>query len=569
MDINTFIDKLKSLTTTENLLSVGREVNELRTHFDDFLLEEGRKKQVAFLVAKDNGEHVVYTEEIDPLQDEFYEIYTSYKAKRKELVDKRDNAQAENLKLKRGLIVKLKNIIENEENIGAAFGSYKEIHESWKKIGDIPREKRDEVQSEYSRLLEDFFYNMKIYKELKEHDLHRNEQKKLEVIQHIKDLQKIESIKEIESVIKSLQNEWEETGPASRDQWEPLKKAYWENCRTVYDRINVYYEDRRNEHKENLEKKTVILENVKVLISELNSLDTAKAWEEKTKQLIALQEEWKQIGFGPRKENEEIWKLFRSECDTFFAQKKIFFEEIKKEFDVLVDQKERLIEKAVKLQSSTDWKTTTEQLIQLQKKWKTIGNAGQRNEQRLWKEFRAVCDAFFKAKDAHFALLDESNEANLIEKRAVILTIEQHTLATDKKQALADLKAFATTFNEAGQVPSKSKDEIFKAYKAAMDLHYSTLDLKGEEKDKIMFEARIDTLKASPNAHRLFDKEKMDLRHKIDQLKQEVIQYENNMGFFGRSKGSLALKKDVESKIEFSKQKIEDLNRKIKMIPNE
>jgi hypothetical protein len=305
------------------------------------------------------------------------------------------------------------------------------------------------------------------------------------------------------------------------------------------------------------------------LNTSISNLKSVKEWDEATQQLLKIQEAWKLVGFGPKKDNEEIWQLFRAECDTFFAAKKEFFDGLRSEFDAIALKKQQLIEQANALVSSTDWKKTSEQFINLQKKWKAIGNAGQRNEQRLWKEFRTACDAFFNAKQAFYNEQDALNVSNLTAKQDLIAKIEAYVISEDKQQALADLKDFTNAFNAIGHVPVKEKDGIYNAYKKAIDTHYQSLKLEGDEKEKILFQSKIDTLKSSPNAEKLLEKEKAELRRNIDTLKQDIIQYENNLGFFANSKGANDLKKEVEKKIEHSKRKIEEMKRKIKMIPNE
>ena len=569
MEKQTFLDELKALVANEDKLSIGRDVNELRTRFDDFVLEDERKKQVAVLEAKENGENVEFEREDDPIRNEFYEVYKEFKSAWSLALDSKKAIQSENLKQKRSLIARLKDLIANEEHIGAAFNAYKEIHEAWKLIGEIEREKRAEVQAEYSKLLEDFFYNMKIYRKLKEHDFHRNEQVKLEVIQKIKDLASNESLRDIEGLIKTYQNEWDEIGPVNKDRWEAIKGSYLEVVRSVYERINKFYEDKRAVQADNIEKKQILLSKAVELNSSISEVKTIKDWDEKTQELLSIQEYWKQIGFGPKKENEEVWQLFRTECDSFFANKKAFFDQLRSGFDAIVTQKEQIIAQANQLKESTDWKKTSEQLVALQKKWKNLGNAGQKNEQRLWKDFRSACDAFFNAKQGFYDEQDKLNETNLVAKRELISKIHAHVISEDKQQALADLKEFTSTFNEIGHVPMKEKDGVYTDFKTAIDAHYKSLKLEGEEKEKVLFQSKIETLKSSPNASKLLDREKADLRKQIDTLKQDVIHYENNLGFFANSKGANDLKKEVEKKIEFSKRKIDEMIRKIKMIPNE
>jgi hypothetical protein len=570
MEKNAFIEELETFVQNEDVLAVSRDVNELKARFEDYILEEERKDQVAMLDAQEKGEE---HESIDlkPLKDAFYDIFNVYKEKRKLLVEARNKEEEENLRRKKFIISKMQEMIQTEENIGAAFGTYNELHEEWKKIGDIPREKRDEIQKEYSRLLELFFYNIKIYRELKDHDLKRNQQLKEEVIHQLEELKNQSSIKELESALKRLQNEWEEIGPVQNDQWEALKSKYWELTRSLYERIHQFYDERRNILTENLTKKKELLEEAKQFVE--SSLDhaTAKDWDLATETLLKFQEKWKSIGFGPKKENEAIWQEFRQQCDTFFSKKKEFFGSIQEKYNEIGEAKKKLIDQALALKESTDWKETSEKLIQLQKKWKASGHAGQRLEQKLWQDFRGACDSFFNSRQKHFEQQDKELETNLIAKQDIISKIETYELPENKQQALNDLKEFTSAFNAVGKVPMKAKDSIYHAYKAAIDKHYGKLKLEGAEKDKVMFQARLETLQGSPDAGKLLSRERSDIRQQIEKLKAEIMQLDNNLGFFARSKGAGAdaLRKEVEGKINAAQNRIEALKTKLKQIPNE
>jgi uncharacterized protein YlzI (FlbEa/FlbD family) len=228
-----------------------------------------------------------------------------------------------------------------------------------------------------------------------------------------------------------------------------------------------------------------------------------------------------------------------------------------------------LIDQVKSLKDSTDWKATAEKVVQLQKQWKNIGHAGQKLEQKLWMEFRGACDAFFNARQKYFEEQDKELEVNLAAKQELVKEIENYKPVSDKKQILADLKEFSSRFNVAGRVPMKEKDVIYKAFKTALDSHYGALKLEGDEKEKVLFEARIDTLASSPDAQRLFSKEKFEIRQQIEVIKSDILQYENNLGFFAKTKGTNPLLQEVENKINASKNKIEVLTRKLKMIPNE
>ena len=568
MENNVFIEELKSLTTQEDILAVSRDVNELKTRFEDYILEEERKDQVAQLDAQEKGEEY---EPVDfrPLKEAFYEVYSAYKEKRKVLVDAKNQEEGENLRRKKFLLSKMQEMIQSEENIGAAFGTYNEIHEEWKKIGDIPREKRDEIQKEYSRLLELFFYNIKIYRELKDHDLKRNKQLKEDIITQLEDLKNQSAIKELETALKRLQNEWDEIGPVQNEEWEKLKDRYWEIVRSLYDRIHQFYDERRQSLQENLTKKRELLEETIALVEASMANAAVKEWDQATEKILGIQEKWKSVGFGPKKENEEIWQEFRAQCDQFFARKKEFYGSIQGKFNEIADAKRKLIDEAKALRDSQEWKETADKLIKLQKAWKNAGHAGQKLEQKLWQEFRGACDAFFNSRQKHFEEQDKALETNLIAKQDLIAKIESYELPEDKQTALKDLKEFTSTFNAIGKVPMKQKDTIYNSYKSAIDKHYSKLKLDAAEKDKVMFQARLETIQGSPEAGRLLSKERSDIRQQIEKLKAEILQLDNNLGFFARSKGADVLRKEVEGKIKAAQDRIEGLKLKLKQIPNE
>jgi len=568
MESTDFIGRLKELAANEDVMAVSQEVNELRGKFADYILEEERKAQVAKLEAEERGETVPETDN-DFGKEEFYEIYTAYKTARKAAIDELKATEERNLQQKRGLISKLKDVVQNEENIGAAFAAFKEVQEEWKTIGDIPRDKRNDIQTEYSKLIEDFFYNIKIYKELKDHDFNRNHQLKLELIDTLKKLVEVKSIKEVEAQLKALQNDWEDIGPVPNEKWEELKDAYWTEVRSIYERINRFYDDRRSEQQENLNKKQAIIDALTPALEGFNDWNSVKEWDEKTSMVLDFQKQWKGIGFGPKKENEKIWKEFRALCDQFFEAKKAFFKEANAAFDAVADKKKALVDKVEALKESTEWKETSNQIIQLQKEWKKLGHAGRRNEQKLWKQFRGACDQFFAARQAHFDEKDKQFEVNQKAKEALLETIEAYTLPESKEEALTQLKTFATEFNGLGHVPMKVKDAIYKRFKTIMDTHYGALKMEGAEKDRVLFQAEIETISSAPNAHRRFQQLRNDIRQQIDREKKEINLLENNLGFFSSSKGADALRKDVEKKIQRSNDKIDGLKRKLKAIPNE
>jgi len=569
MEPTNFQEKIHALEGAEDLIGLGRDASELRQEFEDFIIEAERVEQVKRLEASDLGTSY---EEYDyaQIKEAFFDAYKSFQEKRKKQVELKTVLENENLIQKKALVERLKDVIENEENIGTAFNAYKEIHENWKKVGDIPRDKREALQKEYSRLLEIFFYNIKIYKELKEHDYKRNQQLKEAIIFKLKQLRTANlPVRDAEANLRSLQDEWEEIGPVQNDGWESLKNAYWETVRGVYEKFNEHYEQQRVVLKENIDAKKSLIEKLLVVNQNLENVSSAKEWDQKTKDVLGLQESWKKIGFGSRKENEVVYQEFRKHCDVFFQAKKEFSKDIESKFKEVADKKRLLIDEAKALSHSQDWKSTSEKLIQLQKKWKDSGNAGHRFENKLWSEFRGACNVFFEAKEAHFKVQDESNTSNLTAKTELIAEVQNWVMPTDKQEAIAALRSFQNRFNELGQVPMKDKNAVYQNFKKAMDDKYASLKLEGIEKESIMFKAKLDNLQSSPDRTRLIQGEKIEIRKQIEILTKEIMLSENNLGFFAKSKGADALRMEVEKKVKHTQDRIQQLKQKLKLIPNE
>ena len=475
--------------------------------------------------------------------------------------------EKKNLMLKKELIAELGKLVADEENIGKAFSAHKSIHERWSEVGNIPRKNYQDIQAEYSKLNEQFYYNIGIYKELREHDLRRNSQKKKDIIAALDGVIALESIRETEAEIKRLQAEWEGIGPTFQEEWEGIKEAYWTKAKEVYKKIQLFYDDRKASQAENLAAKKALLEKAEAVVNQAN--ETPKDWEAHTKELIALQAEWKTIGFAARAENEAVWKAFRAVCDDFFNRKKEHYSARNEVYDANRDRKRVLVDKANELKDSTDWKETSNAIIRLQKDWKAIGSAGQRNEHKLWKQFRGACDHFFDAKKAHYAKQDEGYKGNLTAKEELIKKIEAYKPAADAKETIDGLKAFSAEFNAIGHVPRDEKDRIYKAYKAALDVHYDQLDMGKKEKEAILFQAKLDQLQQSANPGRMLDQEREHIRKDINKLQDEILQYENNLGFFANSKGAEKIIADVQKKIDKNKGLIDELKAKMKLIPYE
>ena len=563
---NELIEKLSAKIGEDDLISNIREVNQLKVDFDDWLLKSEGSQQVEVLKAKDKGETI---EQIDfsIIKEQFYVLYGSYKENRKKQIELKNQLEEANLKQKSALITELKTLVENEENIGSAFKAFNTIQETWKKIGDIPRAKRDIIQKEYSRLREMFFYNMNIYREIKDHDYKRNAQLKQEVIHKLQSLRNGESqIREVEKSLRSLQDDWEDIGPVNNEEWEILKTSYWEAVRSIYDKINKHYDEYRQIQNDNLKKKREIIAALKSKIQEGADLRNIKQWNNLTNEVKKAQEDWKKIGFASKKDNDKIWKEFRSLCNSFFDERKVFFKS-KDEVDQKArDVKKDLISRAVEFNNSEDIQAATKGLIDLQKKWKTTKNAG-RYERSLWEEFRKVCDQFFNKKEEVSNEFKKSLEENLKAKNAAIASFKKKELPKDYTEQ--NLQEDIESFVAIGPVRKDKSSHVLSDFIAVLKEKVKGLQIKPEQVELTIFKLKMDSYALMENRKDIFFKEKNNLRKRISTLENDILQSETNLGYFSVSKGAEKLFDKVNKKNEDTKEEIELLKRQLKMIPNE
>ena len=563
---NELIEKLSAKIGEDDLISNIREVNQLKNDFDDWLLKSEGSQQVETLKAKDKGETI---EQVDfaIVKEQFYVLYGSYKENRKNQIELKNQLEEANLKQKNALITELKTLVENEENIGSAFKAFNTIQETWKKIGDIPRTKRDIVQKEYSRLREMFFYNINMYREIKDHDYKRNAQRKQEIIHKLQSLRNGESqIREVEKSLRSLQDDWEDIGPVNNEEWEILKTSYWEAVRSIYDKINKHYDEYRQIQNDNLKKKREIIASLKSKIQEGEESRNIKQWNNLTNEIKKAQEDWKKIGFASKKDNDKIWKEFRSLCNSFFDERKVFFKS-KDEVDQQArDVKKELISRAVEYNNSEDIQAATKGLIDLQKKWKTTKNAG-RYERSLWEEFRKVCDQFFNKKEEVSNEHKKSLEENLKSKNEAIASFKNKELPKDYSEQ--NLQEDIESFVAIGPVRKDKSSHVLSDFIAVLKEKVKGLQIKPEQVELTIFKLKMDSYALMENSKDIFFKEKNNLRKRISTLENDILQSETNLGYFSVSKGAEKLFDQVNKKNEDTKEEILMLKRQLKMIPNE
>ncbi len=508
-----------------------------------------------------------------PLTDDedrkFKQLIDSFNTKVNEIRKQRVKKEAENLAAKMAIMDELRTMITSEENIGTAFQRFQELGEKWKSIGPIPQQNYRELQRDYSHLRDEFFYHIRIYKELRDHDLKKNTAMKQALISDMEAVQHVDSVKEAETMVKEYQEKWHQIGPVVKEEWESIRDNFWNATRVVYDRINEYYKARRAEHEENLQAKQALVDKVKVIAAEADAKN-AKDWKSLTDQVMELQTAWKNVGFATKKDNERIWKEFRGACNEFFEKKNTFFTEMKSQFKGAFDKKQALLQQAIQLKTSTDWRQTADKLKALQAQWKEAGSAGPRDENKLWSKFREACDTFFQNRKTHFDALDAEQAVNAQEKEQLLSELEHFTHLPDRGATLDTLKAFSTRWMNSGRVSPKMFDAFNARYRAAMDKQYSTLRLNEDERRRMQFQNRVDDLKSAPDGTDRLDKEIRFLKRKIEEIETEGKQMERNMGMFNfKSASGAAMKADMDKKLERSRQDVERIRKQIKALQQE
>ena len=472
---------------------------------------------------------------------------------------KRAQEEADNLAAKRAVMDEMKRLIAEEENIGSAFQRFKELQEQWKTIGNVPARDYRDLQSDYSHLLDDFFYNIRIYKELREHDLRKNTALKQALASDMESLAQEDNIKELEGKVREYQEKWHQVGPVSQDEWEALRDRFWNATRIVYDKVHEHYRARRAEHEANLAAKQGLVEKVRTLMDGLEAAG-AKEWRALTDQVLELQGAWKQIGFATKKENEKVWREFREACNAFFAAKKSFFDELKDQYREVREKKQALLEEAEQLKDSTAWRQTADRLKALQAAWKEAGSAGPRDEHKLWSKFREACDGFFQARKAHFKEQDAAQAEHVKARNELIAEIEGFSLTGQRQADIDALKAFSQRWMECGRVSPRDYDKLNERYRAALDGKYDQLKLEAEERRQMRFQGHLEELKGAPDGKDRLDREQRIVRRKIQDMEQEMRQMEQNLGMFNfKSASGEQMRRDIEKRMERTKEEVERL----------
>ncbi len=553
------ITKLEELLLKE-VGEVAADVRALQKEYQKLWTSEFENAKQVFIDDGGRAKEFEFPKQTNDIK--FEGLLEKYSKLKKEADLKIASEQAKNLIIRQEIVSKIKDISQLSDNVGAAVRMLGELQKKWKEVGAVSSHKYKDIQAEYSKAIEDIYYNLKIFRDLQEHDLKKNFELKTEIIEKLRALQQSNKIKETERLIKIYRNEWDEIGPVPAPKWDLIKQNYKEVLDQTYIKIKAHYHSFEEQKENNLKLKQEILEKIKELISSVEP--KANKWNEATEKVISFQSQWKKI--GRTKENEKTWAEFRNLCDSFFEKKKEFFTGLNQNYSNNRKIKSDLISQAEALQNSMDWQKTGLDLIKLQDTWKKHPGNGDKEESKLFFRFRKACNTFFDAKKKHFENIEASYDINLLSKEEMLKQFNEFKLSDDNNKNREQLKAFSTEWNTIGMVPMKDKKRINDAFYTRLDAFYEEMNIDKKEKGIIQFKTKIDRLAASENAFDLLLKESDFLKKLSDEINANIRTYDNNLGFFKTSKGSNSFLKEIIDKIEIEKSKVTELAEKRKLI---
>ena len=539
------------------------EVDYLKTAFYKLHIAEREARLKEYIDAGGDPEQYQITP--DELEEAFKAEMGVIKEKRQKLFKEQEQEKQVNLEKKLAIIEKIKAMVTSPEEANKSYKDFKALQDEWKEIKNVPAEKANELWRNYQLYVEQFYDLLKLNSEAREYDFKKNLELKTKLCEAAEKLADEPDVISAFHQLQKLHQEYREIGPVSKELREEIWNRFKAASTVINKRHQQHFEGMRAKEEDNLAKKTALCEKVEAIAAEENK--TGSDWERHTKEIIELQAEWKTIGFAPQKMNVKIFERFRAACDDFFGRKAEYFRSLKENFKENAEKKRALIEKAKALQDSTEWKSTSDKLINLQKEWKTIGMVPKKLGDQLWEEFLGACNKFFEARKAAGAGTRSDERENLEKKRDVIERLK--AVAEEAGEGLQEkVQQLVEEYQAVGHVPFKEKDKLYEEYHAVLDKLYKELNISVAKRRLTKFK---DNLKqVAERGENALDSERARLMRQYEQLKQEVQTYENNLGFLNASsKKGNSLIDEMNRKVQKLKDEVQLVRDKIKAIDAE
>ena len=553
------IDKIKTLASSETVPS-REEIDSLKSTFYKIHLTEREAEQKAYLEA--GGDPLDY--KVTPSEDEmiFKAELSLIKEKRAKLLQEQEKERQENLKQKLTIIESIKAIATSPDEANKSYTQFKELQTKWKEISNVPADKVNELWRTYQLYTEQFYDLLKLNHEAREYDFKKNLELKTKLCEAAEKLSEEKDVVSAFHQLQELHQQYREIGPVSKENREQIWTRFKNASTVINKRHQQHFEELRSKEEENLVKKTNLCEKVEAINAK--KIQSISEWEKTTEEITNIQKEWKTIGFTPQKMNVKIFERFREACNTFFQSKTTFFKELKASFAENIEKKKALIEKAKNLADSTEWKSTSDKLIALQKEWKKVGFVPQKVSDKLWEEFVQHCNKFFDARKAANGDNHSEEHTNLEQKENILKELKGF-IATKAEDASEKIHQLIKEYNQIGHVPYKEKDRLYTQFKEVTDQLKKELNISINRKRLDDFKNNLKNV-ASNGENALYN-ERNKLFRAYERIKQELQTYENNLGFLSAaSKKGNSLINNFTQKTEKLKEEMQLLKEKIKEI---
>ncbi len=538
----------EELVQNEDRMKMPKEAEAIKSAFYRRLLKEKGDAGLAVQVTEDQMQEAEdmpaeETAEDNPfaqIEAGFKELYSGYKKERAEYNRQIEKERENNLVLKEAVIADLKALLDKQEDVNATFPEFRKIQDRWREVGPVPAQNYRNINDTYQLYVEQFYDMVKINRELRDLDFKKNLEIKEEFCRMAEKLAESPNVVEAFRELQKLHEQWKEYGPVAKEYREQIWDRFKAATSVINKKYQAFFEGLKDQQAENLAKKTVLCERVEEIAE--REVAGSNEWNAFSKEIEDIQKEWKTIGFASKKDNQKIYDRFRAACDKFYGRKRDFYTEYKGSMNSNLERKIALCEAAEELKSSTEWKKATDQFIALQKEWKEIGPVPRKKSEQLWKRFRAACDEFFAERDRNAKPAENDYYGNLKAKQRLIEEIKAYALQGNDadNEAMHD---FQKRWNEIGFVPFKEKDSIANAYKEAVNAKFPDAS-RGNGRRR---------------GGRPQMSEKDRLIHKYHSLEQDIVTYENNIGFFSMSKSAEPLIGQMQERIDQAKASLKEL----------
>ena len=554
------LEKLKQLAAdVENAKKA--EIDSLKQAF--YKLHNAEQEAAKQQFIENGGAAEEFVPQHDSAEDEFKKAMSVIKEKRNELAAEQEKQKELNYQVKLSIIEELKELTESPDDANKNFTEFKKLQQQWNEVTLVPQAKVNELWKNYQLYVEKFYDLLKLNNEFREYDFKKN----LEIKTHLCEAaEKLADEPDVISAFHQLQKlhaEFRDTGPVAKELREEIWARFKAASTVVNRRHQQHFEAQKEVERNNLDQKTVICEIIESI--DYAELTSFAAWDNKTQEVIALQNKWKTIGYAPQKMNVKIFERFRKACDEFFHKKSEFFKQLKENMSENLEKKRALCEKAEALKDSTDWKATSEVLVKLQKEWKTIGPVAKKHSDAIWKRFITACDYFFEQKNKATSSQRTLEQENLEKKKSILEKLAAISEDTDSEEATQQVRDLMKEWNGIGHVPIKDKDKIYKQYRNLVDSLFERFNISASNKKLSNFKSSINAIQEG-NPQALY-REREKLVRIAENLKNELLTYENNLGFLNASsKKGNSLLTELNRKVEKLKSDIELMKEKIKVI---